>query len=189
MEPNRLPVSTGSKMPYYNVWTGDDTKKAVLSSLVPFGAAAGAVTVFYKDSECVKWWEKIEKPKWAPKDLRLYSALDILTLSPLGYASYLVYKNGGGFDYTDTTVAMGLYGANLAFAVATLPIVKKRNHKCLFFNTALVHLTALGAAYAFYQIDKRAGYLVLPYALWTGFYTALTYSINRLNSQNETKSE
>jgi tryptophan-rich sensory protein len=31
-----------------------------------------------------------------------------------------------------------------------------------------VHLTALAAAFAFYKIDKTAGYWMLPYALWTG---------------------
>ncbi|TKR59433.1 hypothetical protein L596_029102 [Steinernema carpocapsae] len=172
-------------MPYYNFWTGADTRNAILSTLVPFGAAAGVVTVFYKDSSCVNFWENVEKPKWAPKGLCIYSALDVLTLSPLGYASYLVYKNGGGFDYTDTTCALALYGTNLALACATLPIVKRRNHKCLFYNTTLVHLTALGAAAAFYQIDKRAAYLVLPYAIWTGFYAFLTYGITRLNSAKD----
>lgn len=31
------------------------------------------------------------------------------------------------------------------------------------------------------QIDKTAGLLLIPYALWTGFYAFLTYSIDKEN--------
>lgn len=73
----------------------------------------------------------MNKPKWAPTDVRLYSAVDLLTLSPLGYASYLVFKNGGGFDYNDTRLALGLYGLNLGLAVFTIPIIKKKQLGCV----------------------------------------------------------
>ena len=75
----------------------------------------------------------MNKPKWAPTDVRLYSAVDLLTLSPLGYASYLVFKNGGGFDYNDTRLALGLYGLNLGLAVFTIPIIKKKQLGCVSF--------------------------------------------------------
>ncbi|KAK6016921.1 TspO/MBR family protein [Ostertagia ostertagi] len=119
--------------------------------------------------------------------------MDILALSPLGYASYLVYKGGGasflaGFDYTDTRLALGLYGANMMFALTTIPLVKKKKPGLrelfavlLWKNTLMVHLTAAGAAYAFYKIDKQAGMWMIPYAVWTGFYAFLTYSIDKEN--------
>ncbi|WKX89005.1 hypothetical protein Q1695_008563 [Nippostrongylus brasiliensis] len=168
----------GNKMPF---WTTQDTRNALISTMIPGGAAVAAFAVFVKDKEVVDWWSTVKKPDWASTDVRLYSAMDILTLSPLGYASYLVYKNGGGFDYTDTRLALGLYGANVALALTTIPIVKKKNLSCLWKNTALIHLTAAGAAYAFYTIDKNAGMLMIPYALWTGFYAFLTYSIYKEN--------
>ena len=73
----------------------------------------------------------MNKPKWAPTDVRLYSAVDLLTLAPLGYASYLVFKNGGGFDYNDTRLALGLYGLNLGLAVFTISIIKKKQLGCV----------------------------------------------------------
>ncbi|RCN28681.1 TspO/MBR family protein [Ancylostoma caninum] len=101
--------------------------------MVPAGAAVAAFAVFARDKEVVDWWTKVKKPNWAPTDVRLYSVMDILALSPLGYASYLVYKNGGGFDYTDTRLALGLYGANMALALTTIPLVKKKNLGCVSF--------------------------------------------------------
>lgn len=163
-------------------WSREDTRSALLATLVPGGAAVVAFGLFVNDRDTVNWWNSQKKPKWAPTDVRLYSAVDVLTLSPLGYASYLVYKNGGGLDYNDTRLALGLYGANIALALATVPLVKKRNLRCLFINTALLHLTATASAIAFYKIDNHAGLWLVPYALWTGFYAFLTYSIYNENN-------
>ncbi|CAI5439138.1 unnamed protein product [Caenorhabditis angaria] len=162
-------------------WTTQDTRNAIFSTLIPAGAATTAFLVFAKDQVSTDWWSAVKKPEWAPKDVRIYSAIDLLTMSPLGYASYLVYKNGGGFDYNDTRLALGLYGANILVALATIPIIKKKELGCLWKNTALVSLTAAGAAYTFYNIDKKAGLLLIPYAIWTGFYAYLTYSIKKEN--------
>ncbi|MFH4977799.1 hypothetical protein AB6A40_004508 [Gnathostoma spinigerum] len=162
-------------------WTSSDTKKALLASLIPTGAALTSFSCFAKDKDVMEWWTNIKKPTWAPSDPKLYAAVDLLTLSPLGVASYICYKTGGGFDYSDTKLALGLYGANLALSMATIPLVKKRNMKCIFYNTVLLHLTAIAAAYTFYKIDKTAGLLILPYSLWTGFYAFLTHSIRKAN--------
>ncbi|VDN27894.1 unnamed protein product [Gongylonema pulchrum] len=80
-------------------WTAEDTRNAVLASLVPAGTALTAFAVFAKDREVVQWWSHAKKPDWAPKDPTFYSLVDIATLSPLGYASYLVYKHGGGKSF------------------------------------------------------------------------------------------
>lgn len=163
-------------------WTTQDTRNALLSTLIPGGAAVAAFAVFARDKEVVHWWNrKVKKPEWTPTDVRFYSVMDVLTLSPLGYASYLVYKSGGGFDYTDTRLALSVYGANMVLALMTIPLVKKKNLSCLWKNTSLVHVTACGAAYLFYKIDKYAGMWMVPYAMWTGFYAFLTYSIHKEN--------
>ncbi|KAJ1373143.1 hypothetical protein KIN20_035482 [Parelaphostrongylus tenuis] len=164
------------------IWTSQDTRNALLSTLIPGGAAVAAFAAFAKDKEVVDYWSTfVKKPKWAPRDVRFYSVMDILTISPLGYASYLVYKNGGGFDYNDTRIALGLYGTNMILALTTIPLIKNKNLSCLWKNTALVHLTAAGAAYTFYKIDSEAGLWMIPYALWTAFYAYLTYSIYKEN--------
>lgn len=166
------------------VWTFEDTKHALLATAIPGSAALTAFAAFVNDRDSIDWWTKTKKPSWAPKDVRLYSAMDFLTMSPLGYASCIVYKTGGGFDYTDTKVALGLYGANIVVALASIPLFKKRNLNCLFYNTALLHATAIATSYAFYKIDRRAGLLLVPYALWTGFYAFLTYAIAKDNQSN-----
>lgn len=61
--------------------------------------------------------------------------MDVATVLPLGYASYLVYKYGGGFDYSDTATALGLYGTNLVLTLVSIPLIKNRNLKGVsYFN-------------------------------------------------------
>jgi hypothetical protein len=48
--------------------------------------------------------------------------MNVATVAPFGYASYLVYKIGGGFDYMDTTVALGFYGGTIAASLAMVSI-------------------------------------------------------------------
>lgn len=167
------------------VWTSEDTRNAILASLIPGATAFTAFAVFAKDRSVVHWWTHAKKPDWAPKDPVLYSVLDIATLSPLGYASYLVYKNGGGLQYTDTKVALGLYGLNMVLAVTAIPLIKKKSIIGLFRNTVLLNAAAVGAAVAFYKIDRTAGQLLLPYAIWTGFYAFLTYSMSKENMSGQ----
>ncbi|VDO24989.1 unnamed protein product [Heligmosomoides polygyrus] len=127
-----------------------DTRNALVATMIPGGAAVAAFALFAKDKEVVDCAifmytdlprsyvliyclqiQKVKKPQWAPTDVRLYSIMDVLTIAPLGYASYLVYKNGGGFDYTDTRLALGVYGANMILALTTIPLVKKKNLSCV----------------------------------------------------------
>ncbi|VDK73567.1 unnamed protein product [Onchocerca ochengi] len=98
-------------------------------------------------------------------------------MSPLGYAAYRIYKFGGGFAYDDTKIALGFYGVSLLFALLSLPFTKVKNPSSKFYQTLLMHLTALGATYTFHEIDKKAGLLMIPYAIWTGCYTLLAYTM------------
>ncbi|KAE9550876.1 hypothetical protein FO519_005921 [Halicephalobus sp. NKZ332] len=176
-------IATISKMPY--VWTSVDTRNALLASLVPAGLGVASVLSARPHHQYFRFLESSSKPKWADFAPAGYAALDLLTLSPLGYASYLVYKSGGGFDYTDTAVALALYGTNLLFAGATVPLLEKKNYKCLAINTSIVFGTALATAVAFYRIDEKAGLFVAPYAAWTAFYAFLTYNLYKMNTYKE----
>jgi len=176
-------IVTISKMPH--IWTSVDTRNALIASLVPAGLGVASVFSARPHHSYFRFLESSSKPKWADFAPAGYAALDLLTLSPLGYASYLVYKNGGGFDYTDTTVALALYGTNLLLAGATVPLLQKRNYKCLAINTGLIFGTALATAIAFYRIEEKAGLFLAPYAAWTGFYAFLTYNLYKMNDNKE----
>ncbi|KAH7727707.1 TspO/MBR family protein [Aphelenchoides avenae] len=168
-------------MPY--LWTSEDTRKALLSTLIPATAGGLATYAFIRDPDHISFLKSARTPTWLPRNRLLYAALDVGTVAPLGYASYLVYRNGGGFEYVDTSIALALYGATLGLGVGTVGILKKQNFKLLFGHTVLLHAMAAATAYAFYIIDKQAAYWIAPFSIWTGIYAFITYHLYKLNGQ------
>ena len=95
----------------------------------------------------------------------------------------MVYKYGGGFDYTDTTVALALYGTNLLTNVAAFPLVQKREYKKLAIVKAVTFASALAVFIAFRGIDENAGWYAAPYALWSAFVSYFNFKLYQLNSK------
>jgi tryptophan-rich sensory protein len=173
-------------MPY--IWTTTDTRNAVIATLLPTGVAVVS-SGFIGSQRNLQAFSKIGKtPNWAIRDPRVLGAIDFAVVAPVGYASYLVYKFGGGFDYSDTTVALSLYGVNLASVLVSSVAFKSHSLACIATNTTLVHVTALAAAIAFNKVDKIASYWMAPYAIWTGYNAALALYIHYKNSKGTTLS-
>jgi len=168
-------------MPY--LWTATDTRNAALSTVAPVSVALVGASAIHGDKNLQGFFKSFRPPQWAIRDVRLYTALDVATIAPLGYASYLVYKNGGGFDYSDTTAALGIYGLNLVSGLALIPAFKNRNLKWIAINAGVVAATAIAASCAFGKIDKTAGYLLAPYAIWTTYYAVLSFALH--NNSNK----
>jgi len=175
--------STITEMPLY--WTGVDTRNAILSSIVPASVAAVNSMVIGSRRNLQAFNTGPRTPQWFLRDPRVFTAVDLAVLSPLGYASYLVYKNGGGFDYTDTTVALGLYGANILVALAAAKVYTNKSStcNCVQINSGLVADTATATAIAFGKIDKNAGYWMIPYAVWTGYLAAMAFYVHYSNKK------
>jgi len=169
-------------MPY--AWSNVDTRNAILSSLLPAGVALVGAGAIGSSRHLHAFNKGTRTPNWAIRDPRVLAAIDFAVITPLGYASYLVYKNGGGFDYTDTSVALGLYGINLLSTLAAPAAFKNGNTKWIAINAGLVHATALATACAFSKIDKCAGYWLIPYAIWTGYYAVLAFYFHNKNTEN-----
>jgi translocator protein len=95
----------------------------------------------------------------------------------MGVAAWLVWRQGG-----DITLALWLFFIQLTFNFLW---------SFLFFNLhrvdlALIDITVLwisiaATLYAFWQVDVRAGLLLVPYLAWVSFASLLNASIWRLN--------
>ncbi|MCP9260511.1 hypothetical protein DINM_003852 [Dirofilaria immitis] len=136
-----------------STWSSVDTKRAVLFSLVPGALSLCAATSFRKEKNLVDWWL-----------LRLWDVHHIWHISMAVV----------GLENNATKLALALYGGSIFCAFLTMPL--------LFRNTLIMHLTGAGAALAFFKIYHKAGLLLLPYVLWTGFYTFLSYSMSKTNT-------
>lgn len=125
------------------------------------------------------WYRSIAKPSWTPPGW-LFGPVWTMLYPMIGVAGYLAFASSEGRQRA------------IAFSVYGLQLLLNALWSWLFFGLerpglALVDILALLALIVsnivlFLPISRAAGLLLVPYALWVGFATALNFSIWRLNS-------
>ncbi len=125
------------------------------------------------------WYTTLNKPTFNPPNFIFGPVWTILYIL-MGIASYLVWKK--------RKIAAGY---SWAVVIYILQLLLNLMWSYLFFfqhqigfaliEIGLLLLTIIINALIFYRIDKVAGWLFLPYILWVGFASYLTYSISLLN--------
>ncbi|KAK9813948.1 hypothetical protein WJX73_006152 [Symbiochloris irregularis] len=146
---------------------------------LPLAAGIGVGVAIQHDVQ--HWYKHLKKPSWNPPDA-LFGPVWTVLYTAMGYASYLVFKAGGG------PVPLTLYGVQLALNLAWSPLFFKVKE----IGFAVADITALvGVLVAtiveFHKVDPTAAYLLLPYLGWTTFAAALTINIYRHNPQERGK--
>ncbi|KAK6321156.1 hypothetical protein J4Q44_G00081320 [Coregonus suidteri] len=111
------------------------------------------------------------------------------TQAGMGYGSYLVWKECGGFT-KDAVAPLGLYGLQLSLNWAWTPIFFGA-HKLKMALIEIVILTgAVGATMAsWYPVNHTASLLLTPYLAWLCLATSLNYCIWRDNPDDNGKEE
>ncbi|KAG5679341.1 hypothetical protein PVAND_008913 [Polypedilum vanderplanki] len=127
------------------------------------------------------WYETLVLPKCRPPNWVFPIAWTSL-YTTMGYASYIVWKQGHGFD-GPAHFPLILYGAQLALNFAWTPIFfVKHELKWSFVEIIALTATAAATGISFYKIDKTAGLLFVPYLAWLSFASYLNHSIWKNNT-------
>ena len=75
----------------------------------------------------------------------------------MGYASYLVYRDGGGFSGAAAT-PLALYASQLALNWAWTPVFfGQHNVKAAFYISCVMWVNIAACGLSFYGINKTAG--------------------------------
>lgn len=141
--------------------------------------SAGAIGGLFTRNSVDTWYKTINKPSFTPPD-GIFSPVWITLFILMGISSYLVWqrrKAVSGFTWAVIIYFLQLilnifwsffffYQQQLGFATIEIGILLV----AIIIN-----------AFIFYRINKVAGLLYIPYILWVGFATYLTYSIFILN--------
>lgn len=141
--------------------------------LVTFAAAAvGAVA----SVDAASFYAQLSKPSWAPPAWvfgPVWSGLYAL----MGIAAWLVWRSPGS-----KAVALGLFGAQLAANALWSWLFFAWHRGALAAVEVLVLLVLIVATMvAFWRSSRPAALLLLPYLLWVGFASALTWAVWRAN--------
>lgn len=134
------------------------------------------------------WYQPLKKPWFCPPNWVFGPMWSTLYIS-MGYASYLVFRDGGGF-HGQARWPLQLYASQLALNVAWTPIFFGAHKvKLAFFEMCGLWGMIAATTYSFFQINQTAGFLMLPYQLWVTLAGALNYSIWKNNDFNNEDSK
>lgn len=126
------------------------------------------------------FYQELSRPEWAPPSWLFAPAWAFLYLL-MGIAAWLVW------------IAHGWRKAGKALALFLVQLAANALWTWLFFfwhlgAAAFIEIVVLWAliactVFAFWRVSPLAGYLLLPYLLWVGFASALTFAVWQRNPQ------
>ncbi|GII79200.1 tryptophan-rich sensory protein [Sphaerisporangium rufum] len=156
---------------------GDGMKKSSLvktSLATAVTAVAGSLATDPKS----RWYRRLDKPSWQPPP-PAYGAVWTPLYVLIAYAGARALSRAGEAERPALARALGV---NLALNAAWTPLFFKLRRP----RAALAELVALNVSNAALtrrtlRADRTAGLLLLPYAGWTLFATALNAAIVRRN--------
>lgn len=153
----------------------EEKKHLIISILIPLGV--GFLSFLLTRNGIQNYTENLIKPAFAPPRY-LFSIVWTILYVLMGISSFYIYESMS----CHKSNCMLLYILNLVLNF-TWPI--------LFFNLEirlfaflfilLLDIVVILMTLCFYGIDKKAGYLNIPYILWLLFATVLNFSVYLLN--------
>lgn len=135
----------------------------------------GTIGTPFVSSAKKSWYDRIPKPDWTPPNW-IFAPVWVTLYSLMGYAASRVASA------TSCKLPLALYGVHYLLNISWAPIFfgMKRLRLGHVFNIILIS-TLLPIIPLFYQVDKLAGILLLPYMAWLFVATALSDGICALN--------
>ncbi|EFN88340.1 translocator protein [Harpegnathos saltator] len=151
---------------------------AVMATAIP---NFGSVTTGYFVKRNIHWFESLKKPSWM---LPAWSIGPMWTgfYCTLGYSSYMVWRDGGGFE--GACAPLTIYASNIILNWSWVPLFfgTRRIKWALYENAALCINTA-ALLLTFHDVNPTAAYLNIPYLCWSIYAVAVNYFIYRENKQ------
>lgn len=150
--------------------------KLILSIIVCVGCGAfvGASTA------PGEWFETIVKPSWQPPSW-LFAPVWTTLYAMIGASFALVWCNKS-VSHTQKTNALMIFAMQFVLNLLwSFIFFNFQQVGFAFIEIIILWIFILLTIRAFYSIDKRAAYLLIPYLCWVSFATVLNGTIWWLN--------
>ena len=153
----------------------EEKKRLIISILIPLGI--GFLSFLLTRNGIENYTLKLIKPFFAPPSF-LFSIVWTILYILMGISSFLIYESMS----CHKSNCLLLYILNLVLNF-TWPIIFFNLEARLFafLFILLLDIVVVLMNLCFYGIDKRAGYLNVPYIIWLLFATILNFSVYLLN--------
>ncbi|XP_071479575.1 translocator protein-like [Diadema antillarum] len=162
-----------------------DYVKIAGAVVLPFLGGFASARVMKKDT--MTWYDTLKKPWWTPPKAAFGPVWTSL-YAAMGYSSYLVWRDGGGFE-GKALVPLCAYGASLALNWVWTPVFFGMKKLGLSVAIIIAYGGVTGVTtYLFHPINRTASMLLFPLLGWI----SLASSINIytwLYNREETKTE
>jgi len=152
-----------------------------IAGFVLFPSVGGTVGGFITRKKIKTWFADLDKPAWRPPNWAFGPVWTTL-YSAMGYASYLIWRDGGGFSGA-AALPLTLYGTQLAMNWMWTPIFFGLEQTGFGFLWLLaLDAGIVSTMVSFWGINKNATFLLAPYLMWSTFAAALNFEIWRRNN-------
>jgi len=159
-----------------------------IAGFVLFPSIGGSLGGIITRNKVKTWFKDLDKPSWRPPNWAFGPVWTSL-YSAMGYASYLVWRDGGGFD-GPASFPLTLYGAQLAMNWLWTPIFFGLEQTGFaFIWLAALDVGIVSTMVSFWKINQTASLLLSPYLAWSTFAAALNFEIWRRNSKPSAKKD
>lgn len=148
----------------------------IIAILIPL--LVGALSS-YLAGDSYQTFQELTKPSFAPPAWVFAPVWTVLYIL-MGIASYRIWMYG--LNRQDVRGALLFYGLQLFFNFLwTITFFGLGLRGPAYIVIIILIILIMITTIRFYKIDKIAGYLLIPYLLWTMFASALNLSIWLLN--------
>ncbi len=160
--------ATSRNIPFLRKWLG-------LAGWLLLVFSASATAAFVSTGG---WYEELAKPAWNPPSW-VFGPVWTVLYAMMALAAWRVWLRGG---WALQKIALGLFVVQWALNALWTPLFFGLHRPDWALVEILVLLLAIFATTrAFWRVDRTAGLLLLPYAAWVAFATALNFAIWRMN--------
>ncbi|MCJ8500704.1 TspO/MBR family protein [Desulfatitalea alkaliphila] len=140
---------------------------------------AGLIGSLFTTPAIPTWYAQLVKPVFTPPGW-LFGPVWLSLYSLMGIASFWIWRRRGRHPLAGK--ALVVYGVHLAFnALWSVLFFGLKNPGLAFVEIVLLWGMIGVTGILFFQVDRRAAYLLVPYWLWVSYAAVLNFSIWQLN--------
>jgi len=139
---------------------------------------AGVIGSFFTFPSIPTWYASLSKPSFVPPNWLFAPAWTTLFFL-MGIALYLVWERKENDKFKPAVL---IFSVQLMLNIIWSALFFGLQNPLLgFAEIILLWIAILANIIIFYRIDRRAGYLLVPYICWVSFAALLNYGVWILN--------